>query len=251
MTNTIKQRLASNQPCIGAWVTIPSVKSVDALLSCGFHWMAVDLEHGTMSLEMTEGCFVAAERHGVLPMARLPSHDPYMARRLLDAGAGGIIVPEVISAQRFTEFSRHCIYPPTGARGVGLSRCNGYGDRFESYFENFSPVLVPQIESIAGVSAVKEIAALAEVDAIFLGPYDLSVDLGEPGNFRSPRFEEAIETVKAACTEYRTALGIHQVEPDPKELEKRISEGFCFIAYSTDAIAMRAAIGRPLDSLDT
>lgn len=242
----LRARLRAAQPCIGAWLTVPSVKVADAMASCGFHWLAVDLEHGTTSLETAEACFVAAERNGVAPFARLPGADPFMARRLLDAGAVGLIVPVVEEAAAFEAFAAHCLYPPDGRRGVGLSRCNGYGDHFQEYLTGFRPVLVPQIETAKGVTAASVIAGLDCVDAVFLGPYDLSADLGVAGDFAAPAYAAALGQVRNACAAAGKPVGIHQVSPDAAQLQARIAEGYRFIAYATDVIAMRAALGDPV-----
>lgn len=214
------------------------------MASCGFHWMAVDMEHGTMSLDQAESCFIAAERHGVSAMARLPSADPYMGRHLLDAGAAGLLVPVVEDARAFAEFVAHCLY--SGKRGSGLSRCNNYGDDFDSYYNNFRPFLVPQIETLKGVEAANSLAAINEVDALFLGPYDLSADLGRPGDMCTEAFKQAAEKVRQACQAKGKSLGIHQVKPDAEELKARVAEGYNFIAYATDIIAMRSALGSPI-----
>ncbi|OFX08842.1 MAG: hypothetical protein A2516_08815 [Alphaproteobacteria bacterium RIFOXYD12_FULL_60_8] len=218
------------------------------MASCGFHWLAVDLEHSTISLEQAETCFIAAERHGVAPLARLSSADPFMGRRLLDAGALGLLVPVVEDAAAFAAFAQHCFY--TGKRGAGLSRCNGYGDDFDAYYQGFRPLLIPQVETRKGVEAALSLAAMPEVDALFLGPYDLSADLGTPGDFTTPAFRQMAEKVRQACAAHGKALGIHQVKPVAKELKARVAEGYRFIAYSTDIIAMRAALGSPLESLE-
>lgn len=245
MTQGLRQRLKAGQTCVGGWIAVPSPVLAQAMVSCGFHWAAVDLEHGTMSAEDAQAVFIAIERAGAVPFARLPSADPYLARRLLDAGAGGLIIPVVEDVAAFSEFSRHCLYPPHGRRGVGLSRANLWGDSFESNL-GFRPILVPQIETRAGVAAAAGLAALPEVDALFLGPYDLSADLGAPGIFDTAEFVAARDAVKAACAAAGKAVGIHQVAPDPEQLRQRVVEGFGFIAYSTDVLAMRAALGRPI-----
>jgi len=247
----VKRRLAQGLPCLGAWSTVPSPLVAEAMASCGFHWLAVDLEHSPIDLADAAGIFLAAERHGVAPMARLSSADPYLARRLLDAGARGLIVPVVESADAFAAFARHTLYPSAGGRrGVGLSRANGWGDAFESYTADFRPVLVPQIETRAGVAAAAAIAALPEVDALFLGPYDLSADLGTPGRFDTPDMKAAIERVRTACAAAGTAPGIHQVAPDFAALKARLDDGYRFVAFATDMTAMRAAIGRPLSLIE-
>lgn len=250
MTETLKQRLRSGRPCIGAWSTVASPVVAEAMASCGFHWLAVDMEHGAIDLGDVPALFAAAERRGVTPLVRLPSADPYLARRLLDAGAQGLIVPVVESAEAFDAFARYCLYPPQGRRGVGLCRGNGWGDRFEAHFNDFSPVLVPQIETRAGVEAVDAIAALDVVDGLFIGPYDLSADLGTPGQFDTPEMAEMMARVNGAAAAAGKARGIHQVPPDPAQLRARLDEGYRFIAYATDVTAMRAALGRPLELVD-
>lgn len=243
MTNRLKTRIAAGETTIGGWLSIPSPIVADAMASLGFDWIAVDLEHGTMGVDAAAAVFIACERHGCVPMARLPSADPYLARRLLDAGAGGLVVPVVESAEAFAAFARHCAYPHAGGRrGVGLSRANQWGARFQTYLDDFRPVLVPQIETAKGVAAADALAALPEVDALFLGPYDLSADLGRAGDFSTPEFIAASKAVLDACARHGKAPGGHQVKPDRTELVAKIAEGFRFVAYGSDVLAMRHAL---------
>ena len=242
MNNTVKERLAAGEVCIGAWLTVCSIEVAEALASLGFDWMAVDMEHGSSAVADAEQAFIAMERHGCAPFVRMPSADPYLARRLLDAGAHGLLIPVVEDAGAFAEFASHCLYPPAGRRGVALERFNRWGDDFGDYLSHFQPVLVPMIESRKGVAAADALAALPEVDGLFFGPYDLSADLGAPGDFESAAFDAALETVKAACDKHGKAAGGHQVAPDAAALRQKIAEGFRFLAFGTDMIAMRQAL---------
>lgn len=248
LVESLRDRLARGAPVIGTWLGIPHPVAAEAMASMGFAWQAIDMEHAGASVDQALACFIAAERHGCVPFARLPSADPYLARRLLDGGAQGIIVPVVQSATDWAEFARHCLYPPQGRRGMGLSRCNRWGDDFQSYADTFQPFLVPQIETAAGAAEAAAIAARPDVDALFIGPYDLSADLGHAGDFTRPAFHEAISTIRAACTATGKPCGIHQVAPRLDELQERLDAGFRFIAYGTDVIAMRTALAsaRPL-----
>ena len=245
MENNLKNRLAAGKPAIGGWLTVLSPVIAEAMASGGFHWAAIDMEHAPVSEGEIQGVFIALEKCGAAPLVRLPSADPYLARRMLDAGVHGLLVPVVESADAFSAFAQHCLYPPDGTRGVGLARCNGWGVSFDEYLDGFSPVLVPQIETVAGVAAAGEIAALDVVDALFLGPYDLSASLGKRGDFTTPEFAAAAASVRETCTAQGKAAGIHQVEPDPAALQARVDEGFGFVAYGTDMIAMRAALTLP------
>ena len=193
MINDFKRRLAAGEVCVGAWVQAPGVQVAEAMLSCGFDWMAVDMEHATLDVDETQHVFLAAERYGVAPLVRMPKHDPYLGRRLLDAGAMGLILPVTEDPEAFAEFAAHCYYAPKGRRGVGLSRPNLWGETFAEYFEGFEPVLIPQIESKKGVANIVALAALPTVDAVFVGPYDLSVDLGCPRRLRNAGIQSGNE----------------------------------------------------------
>jgi len=241
-TSPLKSRLADGIPCIGGWLTTGSSQIAEAVASLGFDWIVLDMEHGSADLSQAEAVFVSAERHGVVPLVRISGLHRDLARRLLDLGAGGLIISTVESATDFREFALSCQYPPAGRRGVGLSRCSQWGDHFDTYLNDFQPLLVPQIETRAGVNAATEIAAEKSVDALFLGPYDLSCDLGHPGDFDAPAVKQAIKTVREACRQSGKSAGFHQIEPDQTALQNWVDDGFTFIAYSTDVIAMRGAL---------
>ena len=242
MENALKDKIAAGNVCIGGWLTVASAEVAEALASVGFDWIAVDMEHGSCGIAEAERAFVACERHGCTPLVRLPEADPILARRLLDAGAAGFLVPAVSNAAAFSKFAHHCFFPPKGARGVSLERFNLWGDRFDDYMRNFSPILVPMIENRAGVAAAGSLAQLDCVDALFFGPYDLSADLGAPGEFETQAFAAAKSHVLEACRSHHKAAGGHQVMPDPESLRGLISDGFRLIAFATDIIAMRHAL---------
>lgn len=242
MINTLKQRMKRGEVCFGTWISSSSVEVAESVAGLGFDWLVVDMEHGSAGVADAAAMFIAAERHGCAPLARLPSADPYLARRLLDNGAHGLVIPVVENAEAFRAFARHCFYPPEGRRGVALGRFNTFGDDFERYMREFRPILVPQIETRAGVAAAELIAALPEVDALFFGPYDLSADLGTPGDFTTNAFNDAIQRVKAACTNHGKPAGGHQVMPEIAGLKKLVDDGFRFVAYGTDLIVLRQAL---------
>lgn len=240
--NKMKNRLAAGETCIGAWSSVPSMAVAEAMMTCGFDWLAVDFEHGTASIEQAHDIFITAERHGVTAMARISNADPILARRLLDAGAAGLIVPVVEDAAAFAAFVSHCYFPPHGRRGVGLPRAAGWGDKLDIYLNEFKPIIVPQIETLAGVQAAEALAKLPEVDALFLGPYDLSASMGKAGDFSNPQFSDAVSQVMTVCAQNGKAAGIHQVKPDMVELKMQLEKGFRFVAYGTDLMAMRHAL---------
>lgn len=242
MTSEFRSRLLAGNAAVGAWMFTSAIEVAEALASLRFDWLAVDFEHGAAGVREATAIFIAAERHGCVPFARLPNADPYLGRRLLDAGACGLIVPGVESAAAFQAFARHMVFPPAGRRGSSLGRFNRWGDDFDTYQHNFRPILVPMIETRAGVAAADDLASLPETDVLFLGPYDLSADLGHPGRFDQANYLAAISTVQAACRRHKKIAGIHQVIPDPIALRARVDEGYGFIAYCTDLLAARHAL---------
>lgn len=240
--NPMKTKLSAGQACIGAWLMSGSAINAEAMATLGFDWLCVDMEHGSTSISQIEAVFMAAERHGTAPLVRISSLDGDLARRLLDLGSAGIIVAAVEDAKDFEDFAYSCLYAPNGHRGMGLSRCNKWGDDFDAYKDTFQPVLVPMIETERGIEASAKLAALPMVDALFLGPYDLSTNLGCPGDLDNETFKAAIEQVRKACGDNAKAAGIHQVAPEEAELKARINEGFTMVAYGTDLLAMRSAL---------
>ncbi len=240
--NPLRSKLLNGNACVGAWLMSGSPIHAEAMASLGFDWLCVDMEHGSTDICEVEAVFNAAERHGSAPMARINALDGELARRLLDLGAAGIIVATSESAKDFEAFARSCLYAPEGRRGVGLSRCNIWGDTFEGYKANFRPILAPMIETKRGVEEAAALAALPMVDAMFMGPYDLSSDLGCAGDFANTIFTDAVATVRNACEDNRVAPGYHQVICDASELQARIDEGFKFVAYGTDILSMRQAL---------
>jgi len=242
---SLKERIAKGEVTLGAWSTIAHPQVVEAMASStGIDWLVFDLEHTDIDESDLVAMVLACERHGVTPLARLSSHDPIQGRRALDLGVAGLLIPVVESATDFAELAKHYFYPPHGRRGACLARINGWGDTFDSYQSDFSPILIPQIETPTGVAEAAALAALPEVDALFVGPYDLSASLGKAGDFNMPVFRQAEIQIKAAGDGGGKALGMHVVTPDAQSVEKRIAEGYRFIALGTDIICLRHALSQ-------
>ena len=225
-----------------AWQQLASPQVTIAMASIGFDWIVVDLEHSSITTQEAETIFIAAERHNAKPFVRLPSADPYLARRLLDAGAAGLLVPVVESRENFDSFAQHCFFPPKGKRGLGLTRSNSWGKNLGGYFEEFKPTIIAQIETKKGAENIADILSSEFLDGIMIGPYDLSSSLGRPGQFDDKFFKDICNTVIEEAKRCKKMIGYHQVEPNLEMLEKRIEEGYDFIAYGTDIVALRCSL---------
>lgn len=242
---SLKKRIADGEVTIGAWGTIAHPQIVEAMAStAGIDWLVFDLEHTDIGESDLVAMILACERHGVTPLARLSSHDPIQGRRALDLGVAGLLIPVVQSAADFAQLAKHYFYPPRGRRGACLARINGWGKTFDAYQSDFTPILIPQIETPAGVAETAALAALPEVDALFVGPYDLSASLGKAGDFTMPSFRQAELQIKAAGGVAGKVLGMHVVTPDAQAVATRIAEGYRFIALGTDIICLRHALGQ-------
>lgn len=232
----LKAKLKDGQLCLGTWVTLGHSAIAEIFARAGFDWVVVDMEHSTISMEQAGELIRTIDLAGVSPLVRLTSNDTNLIKRMMDAGAHGIVVPNVNSpddAKIAVEATR---YAPGGHRGVGLARAQRYGPGFKNYlaWQKDGPVVIAQIEHQSALRHLDEIFTTSGVDGFIIGPYDLSCSMGMPGEFDRPEFVSAIQKILQTGIRVGCPAGIHIVEPDPEQLRKMISEGYRFIAYSVD-----------------
>lgn len=221
---------------IGSWIQIGHPAVADIMASAGFDWLAVDLEHSTISLREAEEIIRVIDLKGVVPLVRLSSNNQEQIKRVMDAGAHGVIVPMVNSESEAQAAVSAVKYPPEGNRSVGLARAQGYGVRFSEYFEwqRENSIVIVQIEHIDAVDNLESILLVEGVDAYIVGPYDLSGSLQIPGQFEAPKFLESLEHIRVVAERVGVPGGVHVVEPDPQQLIQCIRDGNRFIAYGVD-----------------
>ncbi|NBU06861.1 MAG: 2,4-dihydroxyhept-2-ene-1,7-dioic acid aldolase [Acidimicrobiia bacterium] len=216
---------------------IPSPDVAELLASGGFDWVTIDLEHGAIARHQLPDLFRAIELHGAVPLARVALPDGSLCQQALDSGAAGVVIPRVESASQLTEIVAGCMWPPSGKRGVGFSRANLFGRMFEDYkTEAQQPLIVAQIESKNAVASIASLLAVRGLDAVMIGPYDLSASLGVPGQVDHPDVRACVSEVLKACRKAGVPSGMHVVTPDPKRLEEEIAAGHRFLAYGVDAV---------------
>jgi 2-dehydro-3-deoxyglucarate aldolase len=235
--HAIRNNLRSGSVSIGSWMQLPNASVAEILGQAGYDWVAVDLEHGTFSNHQLPDIFRALELGDTLPLVRLAHGHPKDCKDALDAGAGGVIVPMVESKEQFQLVRNACCWPPSGTRGVGFSRANLFGKNFNEYHaEAQAPLLVAMIEHVRALSQLDEILKVDGLDAILIGPYDLSASIGMIGQFETNEFIEVMNQIKEKCSKHKIACGVHVVIPDLNLLESRIAEGYRFLAYSIDSV---------------
>jgi 2-dehydro-3-deoxyglucarate aldolase len=246
----LKQRLGMRQLTIGSWITLAHPAIAEIMARSGFDWLTIDLEHSVITIREAEELIRVIELCGVAPLVRLSSNDPVQIKRVMDAGAHGIIVPMVNSAEEAQRAVDSVRYPPDGKRGVGLARAQGYGSSFEKYKEwvNQESVVIVQIEHIKALENLETILSVEGVDGFIVGPYDLSGSLGIPGQFDNELMINAMCKIRDFMKTSSKIAGYHVVEPDVGQLQRFISENYLFLAYSVDTrmldTSCRSAIER-------
>jgi 2-dehydro-3-deoxyglucarate aldolase len=243
---SIRQSLAANQPSLGSWMQIPHASVAEIMGQAGYDWVAIDMEHGAISIAQLPDLFRALELGGTLPLVRLAHGQPKDCKQALDAGAGGVIVPMVETAHQLIMVRDACRWPPAGTRGVGFSRANLFGKHFEIYREEAqAPLLVAMIEHRRAVESLEEILAVDGLDAILIGPYDLSASMQCTAQFDEPVFKVAMERIRTLCHQANIPCGVHIVMPYTHELKQRINEGYLFLPYSIDAVFLNSSVLAP------
>jgi len=247
--NVIRAKLSSGKVSIGSWIQLPNASIAEILGQAGYDWVAVDLEHGSIDISQLPDLFRALELGGTLPMVRLAQGHPKDCKLALDAGAGGVIIPMVESAAQLRMIREACCWPPAGTRGVGFSRANLFGKHIETYSEEAqAPLVVAMIENVNALEEMDEILQVEGLDAILVGPYDLSASMNLTGKFESAEFKDAMNRIVTLCNKHKIPCGVHVVQPDAVMLQKRIEEGYRFLAYSIDSVFLNASVKNPMGS---
>lgn len=237
--NAIREKLNAGGHSIGSWMQIPHASVAEIMGAAGYDWVAVDMEHGSISVHQLPDLFRALELGNTLPLVRLAQGHSKDCKQALDAGAAGAIVPMVESAEQLTAVRDACRWPPAGLRGVGFSRANLFGNNFNDYSaEAQSPLLVAMIEHHRAISELDSILAVDGLDAVLIGPYDLSASMGLTAEFDHPDFLAIMERIRKVAAEKGMPVGVHVVDPSPKQLNQRLDDGYQFLAYSIDAVML-------------
>ena len=243
MNHEFVQKLRAGERLIGTMVTLDSAVVSELLAAAGFDWLFVDAEHSPLSAAGIQRVLQGAGT-AVPCLVRLAASEPVAIKKALDAGAAGIIAPMVNTAAQAAEVVRHAKYAPLGTRGVGLGRALGYGMDFSGYLAraNEDTAVVVQVEHVEAVENIEAIVQVAGVDALFIGPYDLSASLGRIGEVEHPLVARAIDKVTAVCQEARMPLGIFGMTADG--VRPYIARGFSLIVAGADmALLGQAAAG--------
>ncbi|MFC1548336.1 HpcH/HpaI aldolase/citrate lyase family protein [Candidatus Omnitrophota bacterium] len=239
----LKQELAKKKVTIGSWITIGDTSVAEIMARSGFDWLTIDMEHSAITLPQAQEIIRVIELCGVVPLVRVGANDPDLIKRVMDAGAFGVIVPMVNSGEDAQKAVAAAYYPPRGKRGVGLARAQSYGFGFEDYKKRNAKksVVIAQIEHKDAIENLEDILTTKGIDGTIIGPYDLSASLGYPGQFARPAVKKALKKYESICVKLNKPMGSHVIPPDVSEVRRKKRKGYKFIAWSLDTLFLGTA----------
>lgn len=207
----LRAQLLDREPTVGCWVSLASPNVAELLATQPFDFLLLDMEHTEATAETVAAMLraVDAAAGDTRGLVRLPATDRSHVNRILDAGAAGVMVPMIHTADEARAFAERARYPPAGVRGIAAGRAAAYGQRMGSYLAsaNDEVTTVVQIESERGLANVEGIAAVDALDALFVGPADLSAALGILGEYDDPAFETAVGRILDAAHDRGMPVG--------------------------------------------
>lgn len=242
--NTFKAALRDGRPQVGLWVGFASANVAELLSHCGYDWLVIDGEHAPNDLPLMLAQLQAAGAGEAHCVVRVPVGETARIKQVLDIGAQTVLVPMVETADQARELVRAMRYAPEGVRGMGLlGRASRYGITPDYVTTaNAQVCLLVQVESRVGLEALDEICAVEGVDGVFIGPADLSADMGYPGNANAPEVKAAIADALGRIKASGKAGGI--LVPGAKAGHEAFAQGATFVAVGLDVGLLReAALG--------
>lgn len=238
----IRNDVLSGKIMAGTFLGLGSSIIAEIAGRSGFDWVLVDLEHGCGDHPQLVFQLQALESTPAAPLVRIAWNDPTRFKRVLDLGPSGVMVPYVSTAEEAEYAVKSMRYPPKGIRGMASStRATTFGQEFSEYFlrANEDLLTIIQIETAQGVKHASEIASIDGVDVLFVGPLDLSVNLGYPRQFDHPEVRSAMEKVISACRNSGKIPGLFLGNQD---VGQAIEQGFTFLSHGSDTLAVTGGL---------
>ncbi len=246
--NSVKRAWREGEVTYGAWLSIPSAFSAEVMAHLGFDWLCIDMQHGVIDYQTAVTMLQAISTTETIPFARVPWNEPGIIGKILDAGAYGVIIPMVNSREDAEAAVGACRYVPDGSRSFGPVRAAYYGGPDYVEHANQEIACIPMVETKTALAHLDEILDVPGIDAVYVGPSDLSLTLGLPPRMDhdDPSFQEARLAIARACRERGITAGIHaSAALAPKHQEA----GYRMITISSDIGSLAGAAARDLRSL--
>ena len=246
--NAMRKLWQEDRPALGGWLSIPSAFTAEVMAHQGLDWLCIDMQHGLIDYETALAMLQAISTTSTTPLVRVPWNDQAIIMKMLDAGAYGVIVPMVNTRADAEAAVAACRYPPQGIRSFGPIRAVYYAGFDYFAYANREVCCIPQIETAAAMENLDEILSVPGVDAVYIGPMDLSISLGLPPQMDSevPAYVEARQRILEACRRHNVAPGINSTT---LSAPKRIADGFRLVLVTSDFGAMVRAVGEDVRSV--
>jgi 2-keto-3-deoxy-L-rhamnonate aldolase RhmA len=241
-----RKRLKDHAILKGMLLTTPSCEIAEALSHTRLDWVFIDIEHSAMGFSEAQD-IVRALGTRMAGIIRIPDDNASHVKKALDTGCDGIIVPQINSARQAANLVGLAKYAPMGSRSVGIARAHGHGPGFKAYMDraNDEIAIIAQIEHIDGVNDIEAIVSVAGIDAIFIGPFDLSASLGIPGQIDAPAVIDAIDRVYPAAKANGMPVGIFC--PTMESAQSAIGKGATLVAVGLDVAHLVGVANRIAD----
>ena len=254
LTNHVKQRIKSGRPCFGSLLNFGDPLVAEMMAAVGFEWLLVDTEHGPIDLATMATMFAAITRYPVAPLVRVHALSEENVKRVLDAGAWGVLAPNVRTREEAELLVAACRYPPQGVRSLGAGRfALSFKTDNATYFKraNDEILTIVQIEHHEAIRNIDAILSVPGVDACYVGPNDFCASLGLEPSLEPPHreFHEAMDTLFAACRRHRVVAGIHCQTAETAN--RRIGEGWRLVGMVNDQRFLTGAAKAARDAVKT
>lgn len=237
---SLKKKLRRRERQFAGWVSYAHPSITETFARAGFDFIAIDMEHSTISLEQAQRIIAASQSEGVPCLPRPVSHSNDSFKPLLDSGADGLLVQMVNTPAEVEVIIGHLKYPPVGRRTYGVNRAQAYGFDFDAYIQkwNETSIFLIQVESIQAVENIEKLLAFDEIDGVMVGPYDISGSLGVPGQTSHPLVIEASRKVIAACGRFGKSCGTQVADASPDNVQALFDMGHTFAILGSDLFVL-------------
>ncbi len=236
----LKKSFKKRKALFGGWISYDHPSIAETFAIAGFDFISIDMEHSPISLSSAQRIISISQAYNVPCLPRPVSHSNDFFKPLLDSGADGLTVQMVETYEEVVKISDFLKYPPVGKRTFGVNRAQSYGFKFKEYIENWNEdsILIVQIESKKGVENIKEIASHPSVDAVMIGPYDLSGSYSVPGETNHRLVRDASLEVIRACKFYGKSCGTQIADPTMQNVEDAFKQGYTYVILGSDLFAL-------------
>ena len=244
----LPEKFTSDDTAFGCWLKVPSSVTAEVAALSGFDYVCIDMQHGFSDRNDLIPMLQAIQPHSPRAIVRVPSNEPSVIGWALDAGATGVIVPLVNSAEEAEKAVKACLYPSKGNRSMGPTRAERvFGEEYVQGVEH-SIQCLPMIETLDALNNLESILSVDGVDSIYVGPSDLSVNLGLPkgNNDGNPKYDEALEMIVSSCEKYNVVPGIHA---NSSLADIRQQQGFRILTVVEDDGAMSTGFGEVFNQM--